>query len=32
MENIENNVVKEEVQNVEVKADEVQVKTLTQDE
>ena len=32
MENIENNVVKEEVQNVEVKADEVQVKTFTQDE
>ena len=29
---IENNVVKEEVQNVEVKADEVQVKTFTQDE
>ena len=32
MENIGNNVVKEEVQNVEVKADEVQVKTFTQDE
>ena len=32
MENIENNVVKEEVQNVEVKADEVKVKTFTQDE
>ena len=32
MENIENNVVKEELQNVEVKADEVQVKTFTQDE
>ena len=32
MENIENNVVKEEVQNAEVKADEVQVKTFTQDE
>ena len=32
MENIGNNVVKDEVQNVEVKADEVQVKTFTQDE
>ena len=32
MENIENNVVNEEVQNTEVKADEVQVKTFTQDE
>ena len=32
MENIENNVVNNEVQDTEVKADEVQVKTFTQDE
>ena len=32
MENIENNVVNNEVQDTEVKVDEVQVKTFTQDE
>ena len=32
MENLENNVVNNEVQDTEVKADEVQVKTFTQDE